>query len=82
MATNVTKTDEVETIGVSPKVLTIWFGVGGPALVLLILGLVIPDDTLKTAGITGLVAALGGGGAAYYAKPGTVSVGVSTTKGP
>jgi hypothetical protein len=59
-----------ETDGISPKVKAVFYGLGGPGLILLILGLVIGDDTLKTAGITALVAALGGAGVGYAAPAG------------
>jgi hypothetical protein len=60
----------VQTDGISPKVKAVFYGLGGPGLILLIVGFAIGDDTLKTAGITALIAALGGGGLGYAAQPG------------
>lgn len=70
--TIVGETSDVETVGISPKVQAVFIALGGPGLILLILGLVLDDDTLRTAGITALVAALGGAGAGAAASPGTV----------
>lgn len=68
------ETSNVETVGISPKVQAVFYALGGPGLLLLILGFALDDDTLKTAGITALVAALGGAGAGAVAKPGTVKM--------
>jgi hypothetical protein len=61
---------KVQTDGISPKVKAVFYGLGGPGIILLILGIALDDDTLRTAGITALVAALGGGGLGYTAQPG------------
>lgn len=62
------------TIGLSPKVQAFLAAVGGPGLLLLILGLVIGDDTLKTAGLSLLAGSAVGGAAGYKAPPGEVIV--------
>lgn len=72
MATEKPVVTKYETDGISPKVQAVFYALGGPGLILIIVGFVIDDDTLKTAGITALVAALGGAGAGYVAKPGAV----------
>lgn len=56
----------------SPKVAAFLAAVGGPGIILLILGIVLDNDDLRTAGLTALGASVVGGGAGYKAKPGDV----------
>jgi hypothetical protein len=66
-------TTEVKTVGISPKVLfpTIIGLLVGAAL--LAIGLLSPDDQLKTIGVSVLLSAAGYGGVGYIAKPGQVA---------
>ena len=61
-------------IGISPKVQAFIAAVGGPGLILLIIGLVVGDDDLRTAGLALLVGSGVGGAAGYRAPAGEVAV--------
>jgi hypothetical protein len=63
----------METIGISPKVKAFMAAVGGPGIVLLILGVIIDDDTLRTVGLSLIGGGTAGGFAGYRAKPGAVA---------
>jgi hypothetical protein len=62
----------VETVGLSPKAIAAAFMPFVPGLVLLILGLVSGDDTVRNVGIGLLGASPLAGGAAVVASPGKV----------
>jgi hypothetical protein len=64
----------MQTNGVSPKVIAVIVAIGGPGLVVLILGLVLGDSELRAAGLALLLAAVGGGGAGYHAPAGETTV--------
>jgi hypothetical protein len=64
----------IESVGVAPKVKAFLAAVGGPGVILLILGFILDDADLKTAGIAALGAAVVGGGAGAAAGPGKVVV--------
>lgn len=61
------------TIGLSPKVAAFLAAVGGPGLILLILGLAFGDDTLKTVGVSLIGGGAVGGAAGYRAPAGAVA---------
>ncbi len=65
-------------IGLSPKIQAVIATLGGPGLLLLILGIALGDDTLRTAGITALAGGALAGGAGLRASPGEVVVNVGT----
>lgn len=60
------------TNGLSPKVAAVIAALGGPGVILLILGLVLKDETLKTIGLSLLGGGALGGAAGYKASPGDV----------
>jgi hypothetical protein len=60
------------TYGISPKVQAFVAALGGPGIILLLLGLVLGDDTLRTAGLTALAGGAIGGAAGYRAPAGEV----------
>lgn len=62
------------TIGISPKVQAFMAAIGGPGLLLLVLGLIIGDAELRAAGIALLTGAVVGGGAGYRAPAGQVLI--------
>lgn len=62
------KTEEL-----SPKTIAAALAPAIPGIVLLIIGIAIGDDTLRTAGITALAGGGVAGTAAYKAKTGTVT---------
>jgi hypothetical protein len=64
----------MKTVGLSPKITAVLAAVGGPGVVLLILGLILDDETLRTIGLSLLGGSVVGGGAGFQAPPGDVVV--------
>jgi hypothetical protein len=65
----------MNTIGLSPKVAAVLAAVGGPGIILLVLGLVFSDETLKTVGLSLIGGSAVGGAAGYHAPAGAVAGG-------
>jgi hypothetical protein len=62
----------MKTLGISPKVTAVLAALGGPGIVVLILGIALNDETLRTVGISLIGGGALGGAAGYKAKPGVV----------
>ena len=63
----------MRTEGLSHKLSAVLKTLGGPGILLLLLGLALGNDTLTTAGVTLLVGAGGAGAAGYAAAPDVTS---------